>query len=283
MINIKLPAQYPEEINDWITEAKELTEELLEKNSLAEKHTFIEANKSFWRKPELVSWLSELSHHKCWYTETYFGGDYQEVEHFRPKKALMHLQGTNHPSHSGYYWLSFDIKNYRLCKSRPNRKKGNYFPLLNEAQRISNCHHSCQIEMPTFLDPLDREDPLLLSFNEDGVPECADDISDDQKVRVQTTIDKFFLDEQVLNDRRRTTWLAVRALYNDYISKSLKFTKCEQDDPNKPLLEQEAKSAFNQLLEMFKPEKEFSSVARESLLKTGESRANRILMTALSS
>lgn len=86
MIKVELPAVLPPEIKEWKNRSDEITALILAEVDIAEKHKLIDQHKNHWRAPELVTWLSDINFEKCWYTETKFGGDYQEVEHYRPKK-----------------------------------------------------------------------------------------------------------------------------------------------------------------------------------------------------
>jgi hypothetical protein len=271
MIKIEIPDILPEAIEVWKKEASDITKEILLATSLADKHQLIDKYKNHWRKPELVNWLSDLSFEKCWYTETKFGGDYQEVEHFRPKKGTKLADGTSHPTNKGYYWLAFDLSNYRLCKSRPNRKKGTFFPIINERVRAENENEPWQDETPLFLDPLKSNDTLLLSFNDKGFPVPEEGIAPDDLRRVLFTIEKYFLDERVLNKRRESTWVTARALFNKFLN-AIK----EANETHSIAKRQEAESVANQLRDLVKPSAEFSSVAKASLLKTGDRVAMRI-------
>ncbi|TMP81836.1 hypothetical protein CWB73_05395 [Pseudoalteromonas phenolica] len=264
---IEFPEDLPENIEAWVERAEEITDEILEADTLQAKHDLIDRYKNHWRNTDLIKWLSDMSHTKCWYTETYFGGDYQELEHFRPKKGTK-LKDRDHPTHSGYYWLAFDLSNYRLCKGRPNRKKGTFFPLLEERFRAAEPSHAWEDELPLFLDPLVEEDTLLLSFNDDGSPCPEIDLEEDDIDRVEFTIEKYFLDETTLNTRRKVVWDTARSLYNEYLNlaKNRRSVSARQD----------AKAKLNELKSLMLPNKEFSSVAKASLLKLGENMARKI-------
>ena len=151
MIQIRFPEVLPEEIVVWRVKAEEITAEILAEDDLEKKHELIDRNNKHWRDESLIKWLSTLSHDKCWYTETKFGGDYQELEHFRPKKQTKNRDGKSHETHPGYYWLAFDLDNYRLAKSRPNRKKSSLFPILDERNRAEVPEHNWREETPLFL------------------------------------------------------------------------------------------------------------------------------------
>ena len=274
MIQIKFPDELPPEIEDWKTRAKEITSKILAADNLEERHKLIDKYQKHWRKDELITWLSDLSCEKCWYTETKFGGDYQELEHFRPKKVVLEKDGSDHLTHGGYYWLAFDLDNYRLCKRRPNAKKGCFFPIVDERNRACCEQDDCQDELPLFLDPMDEEDSMLLSFNDDGKPVAAIGIEEQDKDRVLFTIEKYFLDERVLNKRRAETWSTARELFYKYLN-VMKEAKADQRD--KVAKRATAKNDLKNLKLILRPQAEFSSVARSSLQKTNDSMAIRIL------
>ncbi len=271
MIKIDIPEQLPSTIKVWKKKADEITKEILLATNLIEKHALIDKYKNHWRKPELVNWLSDLSFEKCWYTETKFGGDYQEVEHYRPKKGTKQADGSLHSLHSGYYWLAFDLTNYRLCKSRPNRKKGTFFPILNERIRANDENDPWQDESPLFLDPLKSNDILLLSFNDTGKPVPEEGIDPNDLLRVNFTIDKYFLDERVLNTRRQETWNATRVLFYSYLN-----LMTEVHKSGSSAMRATAESELKKLRGLVAPSAEFSSVAKASLLKLGDNMAIKI-------
>lgn len=273
MIKIKLPDDMPPEIQAWKNHALTISTKILAAQDIVEKHRLIDRYENHWRSLELIRWLSSLSHDKCWYTETKFGGDYQEVEHFRPKKNTKNKDGSVNNVHTGYYWLAFDLENYRLCKRRPNAKKGTFFPVIDEKSRALNEDHDWRDELPLFLDPLDEEDYLLLSFDDNGKPVPASNITAQDIERVEFTIDKYFLDEEVLNRRRAETWVTCRALYNKYLN-AMKKVKATSND--KVAARAAAKKDLEQLKNMLDRKQEFSAVAKKALIKTGDEHAINI-------
>lgn len=271
MILIEIPREVPQEIENWKARALEITQDILIAATLKEKHILIDRYKDHWRNDDLIKFLSDISFEKCWYTETKFGGDYQEVEHYRPKKGTKNSDGSGHEKHTGYYWLAFELSNYRLCKSRPNRKKGTFFPIVNERCRANIESEPWQDEIPFFLDPLKPSDVLLLSFDDTGKPVPEDFIGDDDLQRVNFTIEKYYLDERVLNIRRQQKWLTVRELYNSYLN-ALKDANASKSIAQR----QFAESELRKLQALLTRDAEFSSVAKASLLKTGDRMAMKI-------
>lgn len=273
MIRIDIPDNLPPEIVAWKTRALEITGEILAEASIDEKRKLIDKYEAHWRDPGLIRWLSGLSYDKCWYTETKFGGDYQEVEHFRPKKNTRDVDGAVLLTHKGYYWLAFDIKNYRLCKRRPNAKKSTFFPIIDERFRALDENYDWRDEVPLFLDPLDEEDHLLLSFNDDGRPVPAEGIEQQDVDRVNFTIEKYYLDEEVLNRRREETWSTCRNLFYKYLN-SMKEAKSLANGG--VALKTQAKKDLAQIRKLLNVHGEFSSVAKQSLIKTNDPMAIQI-------
>jgi hypothetical protein len=276
MIRIKFPQELPQEIQQWKDRAEEITIEIIAAQDIEDKRSLIDRYEAHWRAPVLISWLSSLSHDKCWYTDTKFGGDYQELEHFRPKKSTKDKLGNAIPNHEGYYWLAFDLDNYRLCKRRPNAKKGTFFPIIDERFRAIDPNHDWRDELPLFLDPKDEEDYLFLSFDDNGRPVPSIEIEAQDVERVNFTIEKYFLDEEVLNRRRRETWLTCRQLYNKYMN-TMKKVKSTPNDQVR--LRAEAKKDLELLKSLLDPKQEFCAVAKQSLLKTGHQHAINIAMS----
>lgn len=259
----------PTKIIAWVKKVADLNVELNKNKNISEHHELIEKNKSLWRDQDLIEWLLSLSNNKCWYTETFFGADYPEVEHFRPKKEAKDEDGL--VISNGYYWLSFNLTNYRLSKPMPNRKKGSYFPVLDEARRAKshiNCHRD---ERPLFLDPLIQSDCLLLGFNDNGkgVPENGCTFL--QKKRVNLTVKHFGINHSLLNRRRKIVWITVRKLYSKYIG-----LVAQAEKTKSVRTEQTAEIELEKIRELLKPTSEFSSVAKSALLKIGDDMARKI-------
>lgn len=140
----------------------------------------------YWSKnniwSELYGALSELSGDKCWYTEAKENSSEWQVDHFRPKGKSLDEDG-NIILEEGYWWLSYDWRNFRLSGSLANllrrgrfdegdevKGKGNFFPLRDKS-RVSKVKDSkCGSEKPILLDPTNPNDVRLISFDQDGMP-----------------------------------------------------------------------------------------------------------------
>lgn len=144
----------------------------------------------------LKPWLASKSAEKCWFCEAKQVRSPSDVEHFRPKNEV-HVHGKilTYPStHSnadqqfeGYWWLSYDWRNFRLSCQRCNREekdsvtkikygKGNEFPLIDENSRCWDYSANLNTEQPLLLDPCVQSDTELLLHPISGeiVPTIAD-------------------------------------------------------------------------------------------------------------
>lgn len=103
---------------------------------------------------------------KCWYTEAIVTGGDVVVDHYRPK--------------SEYTWLAFVVDNYRVASPVANSVrfneaigarggKGDAFPLLAPSKKAT-CQAEVRLERPVLLDPCERADCDLVTFQADGRP-----------------------------------------------------------------------------------------------------------------
>jgi hypothetical protein len=160
----------------WEDEAKKHLQKVEEKNK--KDRSIYWSNKNTWS--ELYSALSELSGDKCWYTESKENSSEWQVDHFRPKGKSIDEKGKEILK-DGYWWLSYDWKNFRLSGSLSNllRKdrfddkdevfgKGNFFPLKDLATVAKPKDRLCKLERPVLLDPTNARDVKLIAFDRNG-------------------------------------------------------------------------------------------------------------------
>lgn len=268
MRHVNLENKTPPE--DWCRKAEELTSKLQDSTDTEERKKIIDEH-TLWSDSEFKKWLRGLFYDKCWYSEAREVYSFYDVDHFRPKKRVKNLDGTER---EGYWWLTYDWKNYRICgniSNRPNRDengetrgKSDYFP-LKEDSPIANSP-SCDIrdENPYLLDPTDPDDPLLLTFNESGKPTPASLEGLWEYIRAEETIRILHLDYPPLVDERKKIWIKCNLL----------ITEIE----NLMLSKMETTSAYNDaalklkmadLRDMASEEAELSSTAKACLLSSG--------------
>lgn len=171
--------------DEWHTKSQQLTVALLAEPDAKKRAAIIEGNQAHWKSIKPV--LAKLFNYKCWYTEAPQQGTDVDVDHFRPKKRVQETLATPKP-HDGYWWLAFQLDNYRLSCIVANRRrtdvetgitggKSDYFPLCDESKRANTPACDLEEEQPILLDPLKATDVQLLHFKQDGeaMPRFSED------------------------------------------------------------------------------------------------------------
>jgi hypothetical protein len=269
MRHIPLLSQTPDPA--WVAKAEALLAALRVAPNADARNAIIDANKTVWG--ELKTWLLSLSHQKCWFSEAKDCFNHWDVEHYRPKKSAKDADGT---THDGYWWLAFDWHNFRICGNAGNRKKGTFFPLRDGSARcvpFGDVRH----EDPQLLDPIDEDDPALISFNVEGRAIPAAHLTDEwEKARVEYSVERYNLDFPPLMDKRKTIW----AECWDRIQEYLRELALYQADKTNGIAKDRSKQALRQLRQMIHEEQELSAVARACILSTGDPRLASILQSA---
>jgi hypothetical protein len=171
------------------------------------------AASAHWGK--LKPWLLALSNGKCWFTEGRDICSHTDVEHFRPKKLVLNLDGSRG---DGYWWLAFDYKNYRASGNVPNRKKGNWFPIHEDSRRSTFNHRCEESESIVLIDPTNPQDVCLIAFNEEGnaIPNPKL-IEPWDRLRAEKSIQWLKLNEHDdLPEERRKVWQKISRLLEEY-------------------------------------------------------------------
>lgn len=261
MIYIDLLNNPPDEA--LIKEGEQLTEEL-KKQTPDKRDEFIDAHQKYWGK--LKDYYSELSHRKCWYTETHNPASDYHMDHFRPKKAVMHLTKDAPPFETtnkdgAYWWLAFDWKNYRLSASIPNTSKNAYFP-LKQGTPPAEDEGDVSTEWIGLLDPTNQDDVNLLTFGDDGkaCAACSDDDSWEAQ-RVQLSVRVYNLNDVSLVEARIEIRNKCKELINTIKKKQRRYAKYNENADREEYIRY-----INQLREMMKPEAELSAVAIDYVL-----------------
>ena len=160
----------------WNNDAKAVIKQLEEAKNPTERGDIIKNHSGLWS--EVKQELSKLSHSKCWYTESKQAGTDTDVDHFRPKRRVSECMTRAH-KHPGYWWLAFDLTNYRFSCIYANRRrkdintdetggKADHFPVCDESRRAWRPTDNCDDEEPMLLDPCKLADTKLLMFKPDG-------------------------------------------------------------------------------------------------------------------
>ena len=265
---IPLKAQEPDPA--WIAKAKAVIDNLKTAPDATARKKIIDENSAVWG--ELKQWLLSLSHQKCWFSEAGDCFNHWDVEHFRPKKSAKDKDGTEH---DGYWWLAFDWHNFRICGSAGNRKKGTYFPLRPGCARAA-AQGDVRFEDPLLLDPIDEDDPSLLSFNMQGRAIPAPHIKDEwERERVEYSVERYNLDFPPLMDKRKVVWTECWDRIQEYRQELATY----HADKTNAIAKHQYKQAARQVRQMMREEKELSAVARACVLSTGDRRVMALLQS----
>lgn len=192
---------------DWIDEADAITLQLVAAPNEDARKVILDANEGFWRDDRIRDWLLSQFANKCWYTEAEESVSPLHVDHFRPKGRVTNLDGSHE---NGYWWLSFNWKNYVIAGHLINSKKSDYFPLVEGARATENCAEpQLKLEATLLIDPL-TDQARLISFERDDdgcVAVPAGGIDDAENHRAEHTIDILGLNRlDRLNQKRGKCW-----------------------------------------------------------------------------
>ncbi|WP_444907293.1 hypothetical protein ACJJIR_03045 [Microbulbifer sp. SSSA008] len=192
-----------------------LNNSLTTKNA-EERKAIIDSGGAHWGK--IKDYLESASHRKCWYTESKNDGSLYDIDHFRPKSAVF-----NGDTLIYWYWfLAFELKNYRLsCRIANSLKKnpetgktggkGNHFELLPGSPRASDID-GISSEEPVLLDPCVESDTKLVQFLPDGRPTLAVHCQNEEtsKMRVEVSKLRLNLDYPTFNSGREEIYNEIK-------------------------------------------------------------------------
>jgi len=171
-----------------------------------------------WRN--IFTQLAELGHDKCWYSEARDTMSDRDIDHFRPKKAAKNLPGVPRTDEDGYWFLAFDVENFRFSSVYSNERrkdkfdkkketggKGVFFPLF-AGSHVAKSKGRCADEEIMLLDPCDADDVNLLTFDKTGaaIPNVPAINEARDKERVTTSVKLYNLDHTPLVDLRAQIW-----------------------------------------------------------------------------
>ncbi|MDD5169279.1 MAG: hypothetical protein PHN75_10710, partial [Syntrophales bacterium] len=202
----------------WEAKARELTKELLKKKP-EERAAFIDSKRAeTWGNKALLESLRGVVGNKCWYSEVPLDGADPNVDHFRPKGRVVEidhstLEKTGDIS-SGYWWLAFEPKNFRLSCMHSNQRrvdenteggKWDFFP-VEGARGLEGTEWDLIEEAVLPFDPCSGTDMALLWFSSDGTPTLKNGSpSAEEIMRLKVTVWLFHLDKKEIAQTRRNT------------------------------------------------------------------------------
>jgi hypothetical protein len=249
---------------EWIDKAAELTRQLCEAPDKDARDAVIDKNSTFWG--EIKSWLEGFSFGKCWFSEARDTFSHWQVEHFRPKKE------AKEPDRDGYWWLAFNYRNYRLCGSVGNTKKGCYFPLRRGSFLATGPSDNCNDETPVLIDPTVSSDVMLLTFAEGGIAQpTAPDGWPRERARI--SIERYKLnDHPPLLRARGSVWRDCKVDVEH-----LRTLFAEDEVGPSPDRKARIKATTDRLKARIRPEEPFSAVASAFLAQCPERWAHQLL------
>jgi hypothetical protein len=234
----------------------------------AEKRQVIKDHSDSWRKTRAT--LAKLSDGKCWYCETKEPRSDRVIDHFRPKNSV--AERNDHP---GYWWLAFDVDNYRysctFCNSlrrseleEPSGGKADHFPIWDEARRSFGPEDPVEDELPCLLDPKKKADTLLLTFGEDGraVPTYSKEQHSVSFQRADTSIKLYHLNHPEIGEARLVLCNEVKELVREG---DRAFAR-QEENPAAALVGTESfESVVRRIRAMIDKKAEYSRAARAKL------------------
>lgn len=246
---------------DWVAEADAITAQLQAAPDEATRQVILNRHEGFWRDARIRDWLMNQFANKCWYTEAEDSISPIHVDHFRPKGRVKNLDGSYE---DGYWWLSFNWKNYVIAGHFINSKKRDLFPLMEGERRAGvNCTEGqLRLEGAVLIDPL-TEQTRLISYERDDsgcIAVLAGDIDDLERFKAEKTIEILGLNlKPRLNQKRGNKW--------DECLKHIQDYKGARAQGAQALIWLMKEMSIAQLKDKVKYDAEFSSIAEACIRK----------------
>lgn len=152
--------------------------------------------------------LTQLFHGKCAFCESSVATIAPtDVEHFRPRREALGLDGVSAPDH--YWWLVLDWDNlYLACQVCSQVYKRNFFPIAGPRGEFPSKGEALSSENALLIDPCRDRPERYLRFRKDGLVESRIPTETDRKRfqghnRGQITIELLGLNRDELQNARR--------------------------------------------------------------------------------
>jgi len=241
--------------------------ENIKKLSAIERKKYITDNPD-WNVLQKI--MIEEYGYKCWYSEAPIGNGDPEIDHYRPKnRARQDDEKSIINKDNGYWWLAYNIENYRLSGALSNKRrrdrlrensevegKGDLFPLDLEKGKIADDEHSTFCEKPLLLDPIVASDVGLLTYDEGGIIIPNPLIKDEfDKKRAEISIKLYHLDLDQLETARHQVWAECCNVINEAY---LYYRESESPEAKKLAL----KNCAETIMKKTNSKSEYSSVAK---------------------
>lgn len=154
--------------------------------------------KSIYGHSTVKETLIKLQNDKCCFCERKVSaGEPGHIEHYRPKGGYK-KDDKSKLEKPGYFWLAYDFDNLFFSCNRCNTSyKKNYFPLVDETQRVTNPTGIIAKEDPLIIYP--SNDPTTHLFFEQEIIK-----SRSKSIKGKETIKRTGLNRKALADDRLT-------------------------------------------------------------------------------
>jgi len=259
----------------WLDKSEELLQELKNCNNKEERDRIIDEASSQSQWKALKEKLKALSYGKCWYSEAREIFSHYHVDHFRPKKRAIDDTNGERNERDGYWWLTFEYKNYRLSASVGNTKKSYHFAVLRNA--ANNPDESIDDEIIYLLDPTKRGDPNKLIVDEEGKIKPANpNVNAWDHKRADYTIEKLHLNYPDLRTERQVKWDKVQRLIYEVDNLDAKYQQIPSAVDRTKL-----EDKINEIIKHIAPCSELSATARACLRASRKQWALELLETQI--
>lgn len=184
----------------------------------AKINAIIEDKQTLWLDDRIRNWLLGQFNNKCWYSEAQDSVSSIHVDHYRPKGRITDdVAGT---TSDGYWWLTFEWRNYRMCGQLLNVKKRDVFPFADARRGRANDPASLDLESPFLIDPC-KQEARFISFELQDEETCeavlAGGLQPDEADRATRTIKILGLNRIArLNSKRAAFWKDCRMEIANY-------------------------------------------------------------------
>ncbi|MFB9107516.1 hypothetical protein ACFFVK_02925 [Flavobacterium gyeonganense] len=251
--------------------------EIISLSTIQEKKDFLDlAANQIWTKHKAA--FEKLSSNKCWFSEAYATVSDFQIEHFRPKKKVQLIRNKDSyteartvANNEGYWWLSYELDNFRLAGGKPNQFKGSYFPLQSGSRIGTPLNGSWKLEEPIFIDPCKKEDVELITYDGVEPKEANPDIDSIEHVRARISINLFGLKINKLKNARSKVFEITKNFYN---SAELNWNAMNDNIGVNENVYNLAKQNFDNncsyLVYMLKPNKEFTRMVLAFLIAANQ-------------
>jgi len=255
-------------LNDkWTIRTTAFLRDMTKAVSKPDRDSIIDKYQGYWKV--FKNQLKQLSYNKCWYSETKNPYSHYHIDHFRPKKKAIEIDGVT--ERDGYWWLTFDISNYRLSGSVGNTKKGNHFAVAyNKVIQPGPVDD----EGYYLLDPCNLHDVQLLNFSQDGraIESAPENEEKWNFERAKYTIETLDLNYPDLIEARLQKWQEVTIVIKKVTKLNMEYNAQASASKLSDL-----NSAKNEIRKLLAPCSELTATVKSCLRSSGQNWAYRIL------